>query len=377
MIVPVVLLALPGVVSAASVEYVIHISVDGLRADLLETLIETDTTGTFANFKRFLDEGATTFNARTDFTHTNTLPNHTSMLTGRPVLQPAGQPNTVHHGYTSNTQPCPGDTLHNQGNPNLAYIASVFDVAHDNGLCTAQFASKSKFVIFEQGYNAANGAPDTTGPNDGPDKIDTYVNLSSGSPSKAAILHAAFIADMSTNHYNYSFVHYRDPDSAGHASGWGSAAWRSSVAAVDGYLGGIFDLIENDGLLAGRTAVILSADHGGTGFGHGNPGLPANYTIPFFVWGSGITAADLYALNATTRLDPGTGRTDYNSVPQPIRNGDGGNLALDLLGLGSVAGSTINAGQDLAVGQCPPDLDGDGRWQDSGLLRTSASPNSS
>ena len=41
------------------------------------------------------------FNARSDCTHTVTLPNHTNAFTGRRVLQPAGYPNTVHHYYTN------------------------------------------------------------------------------------------------------------------------------------------------------------------------------------------------------------------------------------------------------------------------------------
>ena len=61
------------------------------------------------------------------------------------------------------------------------------------------------------------------------------------------------------------------------------------------------------------------------------------------------TGYDLYALNPAIRLDPGTTRPTYSASPQPIRNGDGANLALKLLGLPSIFGSTINAQQNLAM----------------------------
>jgi hypothetical protein len=155
---------------------------------------------------------------------------------------------------------------------------------------------------------------------------------------------------MAASPVNYSWVHYSDPDVVGHEHGWGSAEWAGAVRNVDGYLGGIFDLIANSSALSGKTAIILTADHGGAGINHGDPLVPANYIVPYFVWGPGVeAAADLYALNPETRLDPGTGLPDYDAAVQPIRNGDAANLGLQLLGLGPVPGSTINANQDLAV----------------------------
>ena len=131
----------PVVGRAESYDFVIQISVDGLRADFLQDLIATDTVGDFSNFARFMDEGVGTFNARTDFSHTNTLPNHVSMLSGRPVQRPAGQAVTVNHGYTSNSQPRSDWTLHNRGNLAVPYVASTFDVAHDNGLSPGNLRS--------------------------------------------------------------------------------------------------------------------------------------------------------------------------------------------------------------------------------------------
>jgi len=332
---------------ARDVDHVIHISVDGANALMIADLIAGDARGDYANLARMIDEGASTLNARTDFTHTKTLPNHTSQITGRPVTRPARQAKTVHHGYTRNSTPGRKDTLHNSGNRNLSYIASVFDVVHDHGLSTALYASKEKFVLFDRSYGA--GAPDAAGADDGTDKIDTYAQNSSGSPGNASKVHAEFLSDMAKERFNYVFVHYRDPDSAGHKLGWGSEAWRASIASVDGYVGDVLALVEGDALLAGRTAVILTSDHGGRDTGHGDASDPFMYTIPFLVWGPGVSSGtDLYALNTATRLDPGRDRPDYDAPRQPIRNGDSGNLALALLGLPPVPGSTINVGQDLA-----------------------------
>ena len=342
--------------SVAQVQHVVHISVDGLRGDFIQDRIN-DSPLLYSNFKRLFDEGASTFNARTDYTHTNTLPNHTSMLTGRPVSQPVGLPDTTHHGIDFNGGVFSAFTLHNVGNLNLDYVASSFDVAHDNGLSTALYTSKDKFVIYDQSYRASTGALDVTGADNGRDKIDTYVekfNTPAGAPKNSANLHADFINDLAVSEYNYSFLHYRDPDSAGHAGIWGDSVWDTSIQNVDDFLGDILDLVESDAGLVDDTVIIITADHGGTDRSHLTVTDPANYTVPVFVWGTGVAeGADLYDLNPTTRLDPGTGRPSYVDADQPIRNGGTGNLALDLLGLGSIPGSLINSTQDLNVSQIP------------------------
>jgi hypothetical protein len=317
-------------------DHVIHISVDGLRPSYLQPRIDA---GAAPNFKRFLDEGAWTNNARTDFTHSITLPNHTSMVTGRPVSLPTGMSAMTQHGYTDNGDPAPTTTLHNFTNPDW-YKASTFDVVHDAGFSTAMYASKFKFIIYEQSYNAANGAPHANGS----DKINVYYG-----PESTASMQSQLLSNLAANDFKYTFVHYADLDDAGHGAGWGSATYNTAITTVDGYLGQLFNLIQTDTNLAGRTAVVLSADHGGTGTGHSNAADSLNYTIPFYVWGAGVGHGDLYSFNSDTRTNPSTSRPDYVVSGQPIRNGDGGNLALKLLGLGPIPGSLINVAQTLRV----------------------------
>jgi arylsulfatase A-like enzyme len=123
--------------------------------------------------------------------------------------------------------------------------------------------------------------------------------------------------------------------------GWGSENWSNSVRMVDGQLGRIFQAVESNPAMSNRTAIILTTDHGGQGLGHSVPDIPANFTIPFFLWGPGIpSGADLYSLFAN-RGNPGTNRVDYTVAPQPIRNGDAGNLVLALFGLPPIPGSLM------------------------------------
>jgi hypothetical protein len=230
--------------------------------------------------------------------------------------------------------------LHNYTNPDW-YKASVFDAAHDAGRSTALFASKGKFDIYDQSYNALTGAPHAIY---GADKIDVFF-----APAATATMQDALLTQLFSNPTDYTFVHYADPDDAGHSAGWGSATYMNAIVAVDGYLGAVLNRVESSPELAGRTAIVLSADHGGTGTTHSNETIVTNYTIPFYVWGAGVNHGSLYDMNRSTRTEPGTSRPSYTVAGQPIRNGESGNLALDLLGLGPIPGSMINAAQNLRV----------------------------
>lgn len=326
--------------AARQARHVIHISVDGLRSDA----VTRATSKRVPNLYRFRTEGAYTDNARTDYDYSNTLPNHTSQLTGRRVTGLQG------HNWTKNTDPSPGETLHsNKG----AYVASVFDVAHDNGLSTALYTSKSKFVIYDQSYNEKNGAEDVIGVDNGRDKIDHFVF-----DSETESLVDRFVAAMSDNPVDYAFVHLRDPDSAGHSRSWEvrrGSSYMDAVQKVDRLIGHIFEMVESTPELAGNTVIILTADHGGGGnwHNHGSADHAENYTIPFYVWGAGVEATELYALNSGTRSHPGMDNPGYDAPLQPIRNADAANLSLSHLGLPAVPGSSVNIAMDLTSGTMP------------------------
>jgi hypothetical protein len=312
------------------VNFVIHISVDGLRSDAVTHLGPEN----LPNFFKMRVLGAFTDNARTDYNYTNTLPNHACQLTGRHVLGTDG------HGVSFNDDP--GTTFEYV---NGQYISGVFDVAHDHGLRTAMYASKPKFDFFDRSWNEENGAPDVTGEDHGRDKIDTYINN-----SNTGVLVDSFVTHLNLSPHEYTFIHLVDPDATGHDYGWESVEYYDVVMKMDTLLGRIFDAVEVDERFAGTTAILVTTDHGGKGTSHHDPTVPENYTIPYYVTAPAVSAgADLYWFNPVSRLDPGTGRPNYFASPQPIRNGGVTNLALDLLSLGAIPGSIINSGQDLEV----------------------------
>ncbi|MEM7698415.1 MAG: alkaline phosphatase family protein [Verrucomicrobiota bacterium] len=327
-------------------EHVILISCDGMRPDAIVSLGPEKA----PNLHRIRREGAITDNARTDPDSTTTLQNHSSMITGRGVQGDAG------HQWTDNGNPKIGQNLHrNRG----FYIYSVFDAAHDFGRKTALLASKPKFSIFDWSYDEGRGKADPIAPDNGKDKIDVF--LASTSAERALKTMLEMLESDSPPHF--TLLHFVNPDAAGHRSGWNlsstSTEYMRSISTVDGYIGKVMAAVEASPRLRNSTTIIVTADHGGkTGTkGHEQSSVMENYRIPFYVWGQGTTSggAELYRLNRDTRRDPGQENPDFDSGLQPIRSGGAGNLALSLLGLPPIPGSTINSRHDLKIGR-PMDL---------------------
>lgn len=303
-----------GLSAAVNGTRVLAISIDGLNPDALEQLGRDGA----PNFYRLLDGGASTLNARTEYELTDTLPNHSGMVTGRRIDKAAGG-----HGVTWNSDK-PGTTVQDAAGHG---VASVFSIVHKAGGATALFASKTKFSLFERSWPVA---------------IDRFT-VKEDNPA----LVRSTRRDLVANTRSFTFLHLSLPDVTGHASGFMSAAYVDSVARVDQLLGTLLRTIDGDQGLSDNLVVVLTADHGGKGTSHRNASKLANYRVPFLVWGPGIGPADLYALNPDYPR-PGTSRPTY-AGRQPVRNADVANLSTEILGLGPVPGSELNSAQDLDV----------------------------
>lgn len=321
---PTVQTAQPGSARAPSaddaVDHVVAISVDGLNPTAIRRLGPEGAPA----LHRMLRGGAGTLNARTDRALTRTLPNHTDMLTGRPVRGASG------HGVTFNEDN--GGILAATAGE---YVAGVFDVVHDHGGRTAFYASKAKFDLLDRSWDAAHGAADRVGADDGRDKLDRYV------VDDEATNVGRLLARLRTRPDEFSFLHMAQPDTAGHASGFMSSAYLAAVRAADRQVGRVLDAVRADPDLRAHTTVVLTSDHGGRGPSHSDPTKAYNYRVPFLAWGVGVVrGADLYDLNDGRRARPGARRTSYTGV-QPIRNGEVANVVTDLLDLPQVPGSVF------------------------------------
>jgi predicted AlkP superfamily pyrophosphatase or phosphodiesterase len=221
------------------------ISIDGLRPDAITTFKAPTMT-------RLMREGSYTLSAST-ITPSKTLPSHTSMLTGETPDR--------HHVLWNNVATAESDSIE---------VPNIFSVARAHGYRTAAFFSKAKFQPLQR-----------------PGTLD-YSQAPGGwwgrwSSDRTVADVANYLADARPN---VLFVHLTDADASGHRAGWMSAEYGRGVLAADAAVGRLIGLA--DGAYgAGNYSVIVTADHGGHGKGHGTDD-PQDVTIPWIAWGRGV-----------------------------------------------------------------------------------------
>lgn len=307
--------AAAGAAAPGATRAVVVVSLDGLTPIAIRRLGRAGTPA----LHRLIARGASTMNARTVVEQTNTLPNHTSMMTSRRVEARRGG-----HGITFNEDR--GGTVQDRaGGP----VQSVFDVVRASGRRAALFATKSKFDLLARSWEPS---------------IGRYTRLE----DNTALARLAS-ADLRRTHRAFTFVHLSRPDLAGHDAGWLSRPYLRAVRRADRDLGRVARTMRRDPWLRAHAVLVVTADHGGRGTGHDDTADPRSFRIPFIVRGRGVPAgSDLYRLNRDYAR-PGARQPSYAARRQPVRNAVVANLAADLLGLPALANSELNARQNLDV----------------------------
>ena len=250
--------AIPG----APTSHVVIVSVDGLRPDAIGKFGAT-------TLGRLAREGSHTFKATT-INPSKTLPSHTSMLTGEGPEE---------HGITWNSN--------ETATHSTVTIPTVFAIARAQGLQTAAFFSKGKFNHLE-----VPGSLDYSQAPNGDGKWSAERTL--GDVERY----------LRSNRPNLLFVHFAEPDNAGHLWGWMSGFYGRAVRKADAAVGQLLAAADR-AYGAGNYTVIVTADHGGHSRTHGST-RAEDVTIPWIAWGEGVSGGTTIADAVRTMDTAGT-----------------------------------------------------------------------
>jgi predicted AlkP superfamily pyrophosphatase or phosphodiesterase len=224
------------------------------------------------NLVGLMQGGAFSLGAQTVFPSV-TLVAHASMLTG---LCPSK------HGVDWN------DYLPERG---YAQGTDLFDIAHAAGLRTEMYVGKQKLSQITE-----------------PSSLDNFVFVNDSDSVLMDRLLAEFPQD-----FGVLFIHLAATDAMGHVYGWLSPEQLSVVRRADEALGRL--LAELDARsLRGETLIIVTADHGGNGQGHGSDSRE-NMTIPWIASGPGIQPKTLTTIVHT--IDTAATSTFALGLPIP------------------------------------------------------------
>ncbi|MFO0603473.1 MAG: alkaline phosphatase family protein [Polyangiales bacterium] len=232
-------------------DHVVIVSFDGMRPDGMERAVAP-------TLHRLRAEGAYALRAET-VGDSSTLPSHSSMLSGVEV--------EVHGMEFDDFRP------HRE----FIRVPTVLYRAHDAGLATAMFVAKTKLRHIAI-----------------PGSLDVW-SLPHWSCPRVARAAAEYLP---TAPPGITFIHFEEPDGAGHRFRWMSRQYMDAIARTDACLATVMAAVESRAD-RDRVLVMVSADHGGHGRRHGTHS-PLDLHIPWIAWGSRVVRGDFEAPVRTT-----------------------------------------------------------------------------
>jgi predicted AlkP superfamily pyrophosphatase or phosphodiesterase len=267
----------------AATDHVVVVSIDGLRPDAIHRFGATE-------MLRLMGEGQYATGAVTVLP-SNTIPSHTSMLTG---VEPGV------HGVNWNDR---ASVLLSMLllSDRRRRVPTVFEFADQAGLSSAAVMAKSQMRQLTPG-----GALDHVA---APIFPFAHIKREWDADRVVAEAESYLIADRAAP--NLLFVHLADPDLVGHEHGWMTEEYGAAVRTADRALARILAAADAAYGIDGY-AVIVTSDHGGVGRGHGGAD-PREVRIPFIIAGRGVEPR--------------------GAIERPVRIADTAATALSLIGL--------------------------------------------
>ena len=231
------------------VKHVVVIGFDGLSPNGLKNAITP-------TFDKIMSEGAYSMHARAVLP-TSSSTNWASMIMGAGPEQ---------HGITSNSWEKDNFVLPTVTQSEDFLFPSIFQLIDDqkeSAEIGAIYHWSGFGRLFEKGA------------------VDYDINPES--EDETAALASAYIKEKKPT---FTFIHFDHVDHGGHEYGHGSPEYFKSVEKADALLAEVMAAIKASGM-ADETLVIISADHGGLGKGHGGESLE-EIEIPFILWGKSV-----------------------------------------------------------------------------------------
>ncbi|MBL8603987.1 MAG: alkaline phosphatase family protein [Myxococcales bacterium] len=230
-------------------DHVVVVSFDGMRPD---GMMAADA----PNLHRLRSEGAWATHAET-VGDSSTLPSHSSMLAGVEVREHAMSFDDFH--------------------PERGFLRTPTALyhLHDLGFSAAMFVAKPKLRHIAL-----------------PGSLDRW-SLPHWSCERVAAAAAEYLASAPAG---LTFIHFEEPDDAGHRFRWMGDRYLQAIGRSDVCFGTVLGALARR---SDRVLVIVTADHGGHGRRHGTH-APEDLHIPWLAWGPGVQRGDFDAPVRTT-----------------------------------------------------------------------------